>query len=130
MTVREADWELVTPSPRSAGQTGADRANVFLLRCAELLNGQREERPAYISFPDRLWMNQSLSGQRCVCVGVRACVCESVIQWLCVKHWLLTSSVVLRAHRLEKAPTCVTRIFEVKRLHKSPCAVKPLFTSI
>lgn len=70
MTVREADWELVTPSPRSAGQTGADRANVFLLRCAELLNRQREERPANISLPDRLWMNQSLSGQQCVCVCV------------------------------------------------------------
>lgn len=49
MTVGEADWELVTPSPRSAGQTGADRANVFLLRCAELLNRQSEERPANIS---------------------------------------------------------------------------------
>lgn len=62
-TAREADWELVTPSPRSAGQTGADRANVFLLRCAELLNRQQEERPANISFPDRLWMSQSLCGQ-------------------------------------------------------------------
>lgn len=67
-TVREADWELVTPSPRSAGQTGADRANVFLLRCVELLNRQREERPANISLPDRLWMNQALSGQHCECV--------------------------------------------------------------
>lgn len=65
---------VVTPSPCSAGQTGADRANVFLLRCAELLNRQREERPANISLSDRQWMNQSLSGQRCVCV----CVCESV----------------------------------------------------
>ena len=68
MTEREADWELVTPSPRSAGQTGADRANVFLLRCAELLNRQREERPANTSLHDRLRMNQSLSGQRCMCV--------------------------------------------------------------
>lgn len=73
-TEREADWELVTQSARSAGQTGADRANVFLLRCAELLNRQQEERPASISLPDRLWMNQSLCGQLGFCVRV----CESV----------------------------------------------------
>lgn len=52
--MRETNWELVPPSPRSAGQTGADRANVFLLRCAELLNRRREERPANISLCDRL----------------------------------------------------------------------------
>lgn len=66
MTVREADWELVMPSPRSAGQTGADRANVFLLRCIELLNRQQEERPANTSLRDQLWMNQTPSGQRCL----------------------------------------------------------------
>lgn len=70
----EADWELVTASPRSAGQTGADRANVFLLRCAELLNRQREERPANIGLPDQLWVNQSLGGQHSVCL----CVCVRV----------------------------------------------------
>lgn len=32
-----------TASPRSAGQTGAERTNVFLLRCAELLNTARGE---------------------------------------------------------------------------------------
>lgn len=78
-TVREADWELVTASPRSAGQTGADRANVFLLRCAELLNRQREERPANISLPDPLWTNQSLSGQHSVCVRVCVHVCVKAL---------------------------------------------------
>lgn len=106
--------EVVTPSPRSAGQTGADEANVFLLRCAELLNRQQEERPANISL-SRQWMNQSLSGQHCVsvCVCVRENVseCENVIHWLPVKHRLLTSSVVLKAHHLKIASTCITRIF-------------------
>lgn len=59
-----------TASPRSAGQTGAERTNVFLLRCAELLNRRQEERPVNISLPDQLWMNQSLGGQYvCVCVS-------------------------------------------------------------
>lgn len=68
--------EVVTASPRSAGQTGADEANVFLLRCVELLKRQQEERPANISLSDRQWMNQSLSGQHCVsvCVCQRECV--------------------------------------------------------
>lgn len=70
--------EVVTPSPRSAGQTGADEANVFLLRCAELLNRQREERPANISLSDRQRMNQSVSGQHCVCVCVSERMCLSV----------------------------------------------------
>lgn len=77
-TEKEADWELVTQSARSASQTGADRANVFLLRCAELLNRQQEERPASISLPDRLWMNQSLCGQLGFCVRVCASVCVKV----------------------------------------------------
>lgn len=41
-TEGEANWERVTPSPRSDDQTRADRANVFLLRCFELLKRQHE----------------------------------------------------------------------------------------
>lgn len=77
--------EVVTPSPRSAGQTGADEANVFLLRCAELLNRQQEERPANIILSDRQWMNQSVSGQHCVSV----CVSENVSERENFIHWLL-----------------------------------------
>lgn len=75
-TEMEADWELVTQSARSAGQTRADGANVFLLRCAELLNRQQEERPANISLPDQQWVTQSLCGQLGFCV--RVCVCARV----------------------------------------------------
>lgn len=67
----DREGEVVTPSPRSAGQTGADKANVFLLRCAELLNRQREERPANIRLSDRQWMNsvtQRSAPHACVCV--------------------------------------------------------------
>lgn len=66
---------VVTASPRSAGQTGAERTNVFLLRCAELLNRQQEERPANSRLPDQLWINQSLGGQHeCAHVYVYVCV--------------------------------------------------------
>lgn len=97
--------ELVTPSPRSAGQTGADRGSVFLLRRHELLNRQQEERPAYIRLSDRQRMNQSLSGQRCT----RVCEWESVSHPLPAKH--RPSSVVLEVHNLEIASTRLTRIF-------------------
>lgn len=81
---------VVTASPRSAGQTGAERTNVFLHRCAELLNRQQEERPVNSSLPDQLRINQSLGGQHeyarvyvCVCV----CVCtESLTHQPAKKH--------------------------------------------
>lgn len=77
----DREGEVVTASPRSAGQTGADKANVFLLRCAELLNRQREERPANIGLPDRLWINQSVSQRSTLCVCV--CMCKSLILVIC-----------------------------------------------
>lgn len=71
---------FVMESSRSADQTWAERTNVFLLRCAELLNRQQEERLANISLPDQLWMNQSLGGQHnCTCVNM--CV-YSRTSWL------------------------------------------------
>lgn len=90
---------VVTASPRSAGQTGAERTNVFLLRCAELLNRQQEERPANSSLPDQLWINQSLG-------GVYVCVC------MCVCMESLTHQL---AKKLRPEPhhlgTCASRIF-------------------
>lgn len=47
-----------TAFSRLAGQTGAERTNVFLLRCAELLNRRQEERPGNINLPVQLWINQ------------------------------------------------------------------------
>lgn len=63
-------------SPRSAGQTADERTNVFLLRCAEILNRRQEERPVNISLPGQLWMNQSLGGQ---CVFVCDCVLVDIL---------------------------------------------------
>lgn len=83
MTEGEANWERVTPSPRSDDQTRADRVNVFLLRCFELLKRQHEGRPANISLYDRLGMNQSICGHLGLCV----CLCVYAhAKWFSVKH--------------------------------------------
>lgn len=75
ITNREEDWKLVTPSPRSAGQTGTDSVNVFSVRCAKLWNSQQEERLKNISPHERLQMSESFCGHvflfsLCVCVHV------------------------------------------------------------
>lgn len=112
---RESDWEVVTAPPRSGGQTGADRPNVLLLRCAELLNRQSEHRPVSIGAPfDLLWMNQTLMWER-----AHTHTYTHKKPHGPVKQWPLQLKVLSTAQHSpsQKEVPCTTRIFQSKRLN-------------